>query len=304
MKRAFGKNLVMFKKNVSKILLGILSSIIILGGGFYFFLFPNPLNIHQANILKWIPVGLCFAALYVSGRINQETPVKLLPLLFIPFVIFNLFNYFYFPFVIVLLVTGILAIIISRKKADGRLKAISFIGVTGIFGYFLLSQPLIIENEGFGRNLDGALVNATVLWNFGDEGLQTLPAHTVIDQQDRSHNLNEVKGKTHFVALWATWCAPCLEKKPQLDSLKAAHAYNPEVAFVDLSLDEDREKWESFLEEHDPDGLQLISQEVNETRRVLNISSLPLHFVVDPDGQYKAFTALETAQKAFDKAIE
>ncbi|MDR9417667.1 TlpA family protein disulfide reductase [Gracilimonas sp.] len=294
----------MFKRNGLRLLAGILSSIIILGGGFYFFLFPNPLNIHQANILKWIPVGLCFAALYASGKINQETPVKFLPLLFIPFIIFDLFNYFYFPFILILFGVGTFAIIISRKETGKRLKAISTLSVAGIFIYFLLSQPLIMENEGFGRNLEGELVNATVLWSFSDGGLQTVPAHVVYDEKDEPYNLNTIKGKTYFVALWATWCIPCIEKKPQLDSLKAAYRHNQDVAFVDLSIDEEEEKWRTFLEKHNPEGLQLISKTVNETRRALNISSLPLHFVVNPDGRYKAFASLETAQKAFEETVQ
>lgn len=292
----------MIKKIISRISLGVLSSFVILAAGFYFFLFANPMHLHQANLLKWIPILLCFVALYASGKLNKETPAKYLPLLFIPFVVFDLFNFFYFPFIIVLAIIGILALIISRTEVKRNVKIVSILSVVGIFIYYLLGQPLIIEQKGFGRNMDGELVNATVLWNPLPQGLQALPNHTLADENDKKYTLNNVTGKTHFIAFWATWCGPCLEEKPQLDSLK--QAYQEKVEFIDISIDEDRDKWQAFLDKHDPAGMQLISNNVNKTRRDLNISSLPLHFIVNPEGKYNSFTSIEQAGKMLNKAIE
>lgn len=284
--------------------MGILVCAMVLAAGFYFFLFANPLRLHQANLLKWIPIALCFSALFTAGWINRETPIKYLALLFLPFVIFDLFNYIYFPFIIILAVTGILALLLSRKKVSSNWKLVSVVGCLGIFVYHLLAQPLIIEQEGFARNAEGELINATVLWNPSGDGLKTIPSHIVSDRQHRDYNLNRITGKTHFIAFWATWCGPCLEEKPQLDSLKKAYRSEEEVAFVDLSIDESRKKWMDFIEEHDPEGLQLITNDVNKTRRTLNISSLPLHFVVNPEGKFKAFSSLKQAEKALKSSRE
>jgi len=292
----------MVKKNLSKIILGIFLSVAIFAAGFFFFLFANPINLHQANLLKWIPVSICFVALYASGKINNETPVKFLPLLFLPFVIFDLFNFFYFPFIFVLTIIGILALIISRTEVNRNAKIISSLSVVGIFIYYLLAQPIIIEQEGFGRNMDGELVNATILWNPLPDGLQTLPNHTLFDKNNNEFNLENVTGKTHFIAFWATWCGPCIEKKPLLDSLK--QAYQEHVEFIDISLDEDKDKWQAFLEKHDPIGMQLISNDVNKTRRDLNISSLPLQFIVNPEGEYKSFTSLDQSDLMIKNSIE
>jgi len=292
----------MVKKNLSKIILGIFLSVAIFAAGFFFFLFANPINLHQANLLKWIPISICFVALYSSGKINHETPVIFLPLLFLPFIIFDLFNFFYFPFIFVLTIIGILALIISRTEVNRKAKIVSSVSVVGIFIYYLLAQPIVIEQEGFGRNMDGELVNATILWNPLPDGLQTLPKHTLFDENNNEFNLEKVTGKTHFIAFWATWCGPCIEKKPLLDSLKQAHQDN--VQFIDISLDEDKGKWQAFLEKHDPVGIQLISNDVNKTRRDLNISSLPLQFVVNPEGEYKSFTSLDQSDLMIKKSIE
>lgn len=216
--------------------------------------------------------------------------------------VFDLFNFFYFPFIIVLAIIGILALIISRTEVKRNVKIVSILSVVGIFIYYLLGQPLIIEQKGFGRNMEGELVNATVLWNPLPQGLQALPNHTLVDKNDNKYTLDKVTGKTHFIAFWATWCGPCLEEKPQLDSLK--QVYKEKVQFIDISIDEDRDKWQVFLEKHDPAGMQLISNDVNKTRRDLNISSLPLHFIVNPEGKYNSFTSIEQAGKVLNKSIE
>lgn len=292
----------MAKIVILRIVLGIFLSIAVLAAGFYFFMFANPVHLHQANLLKWIPILLCFAALYASGKVNKDTPAKYLPLLFIPFVVFDLFNFFYFPFIIVLVTIGILALLISRTEVNIILKTVSTLSVVGIFIYYLLAQPIIIEQEGFGRDMDGELVNATILWNPLPDGLQALPNHTLFDDYNNEFNLEKVTGQTHFIAFWATWCGPCIEKKPLLDSLK--QAYQGQVGFIDISLDEDRDKWQAFLEKHEPAGIQLISNNVNKTRRDLNISSLPLQFIVNPEGEYISFTSLDQSDLMIRKSIE
>lgn len=285
------------KNYTIRIVLGIIASTALMAGMFYFFLFINPLRIHQANLLQWIPILICAISMYVSGRINSDTPIQLTPLLFISFVIFDLFNFFYLPFIFILLVVGILALITARNKTANRYKVASALSIIAIFTYFALSQPLIFENEGFGRNADGKLINATVLWDFSDKQPPTLPSHTMLDQNGNQFDIKNLKGKTYFIAFWATWCDPCLKEKPQLEQLKTYFKYNSSVEFVDISLDDNSTKWKEFLNEHRPQGKQLISQNINETKRTLNISGLPLHFIVNPDGTYKVFTSLEQAAK-------
>jgi len=292
----------MAKKIISNITLGILSSVGIMAAGFYFFLFANPIHLHQSNLLKWIPILICFLALLVSGKINKETPVRYLPFLFIPFVIFDLLNFLYFPFIIVLVITGVAALLISRNELSKNIKVFSAISVIGIFIYYLLAQPLILEQNGFGRNAGGELVNATVLWNPSEEGLRPLPDHTLFDKDNNRFQLQDFTGKTHFIAFWATWCGPCLEEKPQLDSLK--QAYREDIEFVDISIDEDKNKWQAFLDQHNPAGLQLISNNVNKTRRKLSISSLPLHFIVNAEGEYNSFTSLDKAIEVLSNTTE
>ena len=290
------------KKSILRIVLGVVSSIAVMALLFYAFLFLNPLHIHNVNLLKWIPILICVAALFTSGVINKKTPIKLLPALFIPFVIFDLFNFFYLPFIAILFFIGALTLVITRDEIRGRYRALSAATIAGVFAYFLLAQPLILENEHTERNANGELVNATVLWDFSDR-TATLPNHVVMNTAEADVNLKDIGGKTHFMALWATWCAPCLEEKPQLDQLKHEFQDAPNVGFVDLSIDDEKRLWENFLADKQPAGRQLLSKNVSATRRALNIGGIPLYFVVDEDGSYKAFTSIDKASEVFKASV-
>lgn len=271
---------------------------------FFFFLFENPLQIYQTNMMKWIPVLACILGMLLSGRFNEETPTKLLPLLFLPFIIFKIFNYAYFPFILVLIAVGILALVITRKNLKSNYRLFASILLAGIFSYSLVSQPLIIANEGFGYDDNGEIINATIIWDFSEKKELSLPDHLLIDENNIDYNLNTIKGKTHFVTFWATWCAPCIAEKPMLDKLKAEYSNNPNIEFIDISFDHDNVKWKKYISEKSPEGLQLISKSQAETSRALNFAGIPMHIIVDSEGVYQKHSSFEVAQKVFKKSLK
>lgn len=61
-------------------------------------------------------------------------------------------------------------------------------------------------------------------------------------------DIADFKGKTVFLNLWATWCPPCVQEMPSIERLAAKFEGNPNVAFVLVSLDNDEEKIQEFIE--------------------------------------------------------
>ena len=43
---------------------------------------------------------------------------------------------------------------------------------------------------------------------------------TFINEENKQINLKDYQGKLIILNFWATWCAPCKEEMPSLDSLK------------------------------------------------------------------------------------
>lgn len=294
----------MKKKTILRLILGIITSAFIMALLFYFFLFSNPLNIYESNSLKWIPILICVISIYASGFINKETPSKFLVFLFLPYIIFQLFNFTYFPFILILVITGILTLVVTRKNQAGIYKLFGWAGIIGIILFHLFTQPLIIEEEGFGYDDTGELINVNILWDFSDEEVLVIPSQVLLDQDNSSFDMIDMKGKTYFVTFWATWCSGCIEKKPDLEKLKVAYQNNLDTKFIDISFDDiEGNRWSKYLEDKKPFGLQLISKSQKKTSRALNFEGIPMYFIVNPDGTYKEYRSFDIAQKVFRRKL-
>lgn len=280
-----------------KIIIGIIASSLIMGLIFYFFLFLNPLRIYEVNTLKWIPILITAISLYISGRINKDTQAKFLPFLFIPLIIFKLFNFVYFPFILILIITGVFTLFLTRSHTQFKYRNLGWFGVIGIFLFFLFSQPLILEKEDFGYDEYGGLLNANVVWAFGDEINFKLPNHVLFDKTNGEFNIANINGETYLITFWATWCAPCIQEKPELEKFKREFGNSSSIKFIDVSFDSDRNKWVQYLEKKEPTGIQLISENQQKTSREFDFNGIPMYLLVNANGTYKKFHSFEVVRK-------
>jgi thiol-disulfide isomerase/thioredoxin len=97
-----------------------------------------------------------------------------------------------------------------------------------------------------------------------------------------SLKLASLKGKTVIFDFWATWCAPCRAQHPLYEQVKHRFADNPDVFFVSVNADDDREGVPAFLKDNQwnnsvyfEDGLA----------RMLQITSIPTTIIVDKRGE-------------------
>lgn len=89
------------------------------------------------------------------------------------------------------------------------------------------------------------------------EGLarEAFPPFDLPDPSGNRLTLASLRGKVVLVNFWASWCAPCREEMPALDSLR--HTFDStRVAFVALSDDVIESAARRFLAEH-PVGLRI-----------------------------------------------
>jgi len=112
---------------------------------------------------------------------------------------------------------------------------------------------------------------ATALMDF------TLPA-----VQGDALKLTALKGKTIIFDFWATWCGPCRAQHSLYEQVKRRFADNPDVFFVSVNSDEDRDLVAPFLKDNQwgtsvyfEDGLA----------RMLQITSIPTTIIVDKHGE-------------------
>ncbi|MBV2141914.1 TlpA family protein disulfide reductase [Falsochrobactrum sp. TDYN1] len=100
--------------------------------------------------------------------------------------------------------------------------------------------------------------------------------------------LGDYKGKTLLVNLWATWCAPCREEMPALDTLQKKRGGDDfDVVAINIDTGSD-DKPKNFLNEIGVKNLTLnrdaTMASFNELKRKNLAFGLPVTLLVDKDG--------------------
>ena len=111
-------------------------------------------------------------------------------------------------------------------------------------------------------------------------------------------NLADYKGSVVLVDFWATWCAPCLKTMPGLKETYAAFK-DQGFEILGISLDDDREKLESYLEKQGITWPQQFDGKgwENEIAQRFGIEAIPATFLIGRDGTVVATDLPESALK-------
>ena len=59
----------------------------------------------------------------------------------------------------------------------------------------------------------------------------------LVDPEGNVIDAKELKGKTIFMNIWATWCAPCVAEMPNINKLYGNVGSNPDIVFLMISHD-------------------------------------------------------------------
>jgi peroxiredoxin len=95
--------------------------------------------------------------------------------------------------------------------------------------------------------------------------------------------LSDYRGKVVFLNIWATWCPPCREEMPSMESLyRKLKGRNFEMLAV--SIDQDGEKVvRPFVKKYGPTFPVLLDPD-NKTYRLYGLTGVPQTFIVDKNG--------------------
>lgn len=96
----------------------------------------------------------------------------------------------------------------------------------------------------------------------------------------------KLRGKVVLVDCWATWCAPCLMKMPDLQALEKKYAANKDFQLIGVSLDDDKADVEKIVKSKRLTWPQYYDGKVwqNEISSKLGVTGLPATFLVDRKG--------------------
>jgi thiol-disulfide isomerase/thioredoxin len=92
-----------------------------------------------------------------------------------------------------------------------------------------------------------------------------------------------LKGKAVVFDFWATWCGPCRAQHPLYEQVKQRFRDSPDVVFLSINADEDRDLVEPFLKANHWDRRQVYFED--GLSRALLITSMPTTIILDRRGQ-------------------
>jgi peroxiredoxin len=111
------------------------------------------------------------------------------------------------------------------------------------------------------------------------------PTLALKDLDGRLHQLSDYRGKVILINFWATWCGPCRDEMPSIQSLKETLAGRP-FAVLAVNLDEPESRVKKFLSQMKVDFTVLLDPE-RKAARAWDARILPASFVIGPDGRIR-----------------
>lgn len=124
----------------------------------------------------------------------------------------------------------------------------------------------------------------------------------LLDLDGKEVRLSDFRGKWVLVNYWATWCPPCLEELPELESFYNKHKDERAVVLGINMEDIGTESLRQFVEE------QFLSYPILRGASVMPgvlgpVSGLPTSYLVSPRGEVVAQQTGPVTERAISKFI-
>lgn len=99
--------------------------------------------------------------------------------------------------------------------------------------------------------------------------------------------LEDFKDKVVYIDIWATWCGPCLREIPFLEKMQAKYQGRNDVAFISISIDQDKNSWKSMVEQKNMKGFQFYADHISQKHLVEHflIKGIPRFIIIDKGGK-------------------
>jgi peroxiredoxin len=110
---------------------------------------------------------------------------------------------------------------------------------------------------------------------------------TLKDLKGRQVSLASLRGKVVFLNVWATWCAPCREEMPSIESLYKDFKTNRDFVVLAVSQDTDGGTVQPFVEQNHLQFTVLLDPR-NEVGELYDVNGIPETFIIGRDGRIVA----------------
>tara|TARA_B100001057_G_scaffold483627_1_gene560648 strand:+ start:210 stop:719 length:510 start_codon:yes stop_codon:yes gene_type:complete len=115
--------------------------------------------------------------------------------------------------------------------------------------------------------------------------LKTYDNITFLDNKKKIIKLADYKGSLVLLNFWATWCSPCKEEMPSLDTLKInPNLDNIEIFPINIGTD-NLKKSEKFFQDLNINNLNIYFDNPITLAKNLNLRGIPTTILFNKDGR-------------------
>ena len=106
-----------------------------------------------------------------------------------------------------------------------------------------------------------------------------------LDKKDQKININDFKGSLLILNFWATWCEPCKEEMPSLDSLQNNPELNNLKIFAINIGKENIKKIDKFFLDLDIQNFEPYFDPPVTLARTFSLRGIPTSILINKDGE-------------------
>ena len=108
------------------------------------------------------------------------------------------------------------------------------------------------------------------------------PQFSVKDRSGQLYSLNDFRGKVVLVNFWATWCPPCIEEMPSMDSLQKT-LDQEKFSIIAISVDDSWDSVDTFIKSSDLD-LNIYSDFEGKVAKLYGTHKVPETYILNKEG--------------------
>ena len=122
--------------------------------------------------------------------------------------------------------------------------------------------------------------------------------------QGDTFNLSDLKGKSVFVSVWASWCKACKSEMPFYHQLFLSNK-DTSLVFLSISVDDNKDLWERALDKIKVGGLQVIAKGGSNAlfMKEYSFSMIPQYMLIDKKGRIITLNAPMPSSYEIKKAL-
>lgn len=128
------------------------------------------------------------------------------------------------------------------------------------------------------------------------------PDFMAVSLKKDTFNLSSFKNRYLVIDVWATWCGPCKQESPNFERIAEKYS-SDKIAFVALSIDQNKRMWEYEAYENSKKVLQLLSTDMRALGEAYGFESIPRFLFIGPDGKIINIQMPRPSTAEFEDAI-